>query len=164
MAPISDTEIAFLRLDPQTTRGVAIYDVVNETVKDVASMAGFTELGNRNTCVTSRRGQIAAVINDDYDNKLIVTYTKGNARIKVYREDGTEIDSPETEKVTFKARAIPAVKGKKGVSPKGKAPSSPKPVWGARAASPKPAPKQYRLSPKTSTTRSAAGVSAAKKQ
>ena len=96
MAPISDTEIAFLGF-----RGVAIYDAVNETVTSVARMAGFGELGDRNTCVTSRRGQIAAVINDDYENKLIVTYTKGDKRIKVYREDGTEITSPETEKVTF---------------------------------------------------------------
>ena len=79
MAPISETEIAFL------SGGVAIYDVVNETVTRVASMAGFAGLGNRNTCVTSRRGQIATVINDRYDNKLIVTYTKGNRRIKVYR-------------------------------------------------------------------------------
>ena len=138
--------------------------MVNETVTNVASMAGFTALSNRNTCVTSRRGQIAALINDGYDNKLIVTYTKGNAKIKVYREDGTEITRPETEKVTFKSVMPKATKGKKGVSPKGKAPASPKsvkPVWGARAASPKPPPKQYRLSPKTSSTKPAAGVSAA---
>ena len=50
MAPISDTEIAFL------TGGVAIYDVVNETVTNGPSMAGFSNCGSRNTCVTSRRG------------------------------------------------------------------------------------------------------------
>ena len=70
MAPISDTEIAFLRLGPQTTRGVAIYDVANGTITDVASTEGFTENGDRvnSTCTTSRRGQITALFTDDFNN------------------------------------------------------------------------------------------------
>ena len=60
MAPISDTEIAFLRFgttqENAQSGGVAIYDVVNETVTNGPSMAGFSNCGSRNTCVTSRRG------------------------------------------------------------------------------------------------------------
>ena len=85
MAPISDTEIAFLRLGPQTTRGVTIYDVVDETITDVASTADFTGIGYNNACSTSRRGQIAGLFTDDFNNTLIMTYTKGNAKVKVYR-------------------------------------------------------------------------------
>ena len=55
MAPISDTEIAFLRfshpqnvqytrdaITPYTPGGVAIYNVVKGTITDVASNADFT--------------------------------------------------------------------------------------------------------------------------
>ena len=124
MAPISDTEIAFLRLDPQTTRGVAIYDVVNGTITDVASTADFTGISESKACSTSRRGQIAALFKDEFNNSLIMTYTKGNAKVKVYRSDGQEITSPETQLVPCKVKSVT----KAPVSPKAKAPASPKTV------------------------------------
>ena len=75
MAPISNTEIAFLRFDPKqdpnfperpkpkASGGVAIYDVVNNTITNVADHPGFlfnTSFG----CVKSGYNQITAIVSE----------------------------------------------------------------------------------------------------
>lgn len=115
MAPISDTEIAFLRfghpenirtipgeVTPQSPGGVVVYDVVNETITEEASTADFNFICQYSTtCTQSGEGEIAAVVQDEFSNQLVVTFAKGDEKIKVYRYDGTEIDSPEEKLITF---------------------------------------------------------------
>ena len=72
-------------MTPYTPGGVAIYNIVKETISEVASTADFTFLSKYNTCSIYRQGQIAAVVQDQFRNNLIVTYTRGNEKIKVYR-------------------------------------------------------------------------------
>ena len=75
MAPISDTEICFLRfghpenvrkqdrwMTPYTPGGVAIYDVVTGNVTDVASTEGFAFVSQISTCTFTKKGQIAMIV------------------------------------------------------------------------------------------------------
>ena len=89
MAPISDTEICFLRfghpegvikmegMTTYTPGGVAIYNVVTGSVTEVADTSGFAFITSVNTCIMTRKGQIAAIVLDKNKVSKIVMYTKG---------------------------------------------------------------------------------------
>ena len=102
MAPISDTEIAFLRfgqdcytqkvpgvMTPLTVGGVAVYDVAQNKVTNVAS-TGLKFATEYNTCITASQGKIVALVSAQNGSKKIVSYSKGDSKIRVFAEDGTE--------------------------------------------------------------------------
>ena len=64
---------------------MAIYNIVKETISEVASTADFTFISQYNTCSIFRQGEIAAAVQDQFRNNLIVTYARGDEKIKVYR-------------------------------------------------------------------------------
>ena len=77
LAPISDTEIAFLRfghplsvakedhwMTPYTPGGVEIYNVVTKKLTNVADTAGFAFVSQVSTCRMIKKGKIAAIVLD----------------------------------------------------------------------------------------------------
>ena len=101
MAPISDTEICFLRfghpeginkhrrfMTTYTPGSVAIYNVVTGSVTDVADTSGFAFITSVNTCTMTKKGQIAAIVLDKDEQSKMVTYTKGESKVRVYNANG----------------------------------------------------------------------------
>ena len=49
-------------MTPQSPGGVVVYDVVDETLTEVASTDNFTFISQFSTCLKSRNGKIATVV------------------------------------------------------------------------------------------------------
>ena len=76
--------------------GVVIYDTIKGTVTDVAEHAGFCFYGQY-ACIQSSQGKIFALVDEEREDEefRIVTYTKGDSKIKVFAQDGTQLTEPE---------------------------------------------------------------------
>ena len=70
---------------PKSPGAVVIYDVVEETLSEVASIEDFEFVSQLSTCIMSRKGQVSTVVQDKLSNQLVVTYDQGDDKIKVYR-------------------------------------------------------------------------------
>ena len=73
-----------------TPGAVAIYNLVTGSVTDVADTSGFAFISSVNTCTMTRKGQIAAIVEDKNNESKIVTYTKGEAKVRVFNANGQE--------------------------------------------------------------------------
>ena len=82
-------------MTPYTPGGVAIYDIEKQTINDVADTAGFAFIASISTFTTTRKGQVAAIVQDQNLDIKIVTYTRGQSKVRVFSEDGTEDTPPE---------------------------------------------------------------------
>ena len=110
----------------------------------------------------TKKGQVAAIVTEAMGLSYIVTYTLGESRIRVFTENGKEEAPSECPHECLQ----PAEPKGKSSSPKGGGGTS---TFGGghlrKGASPKPAPKQYRLSPKPSARpAAAAGIGVGKKK
>ena len=104
IAPISETEIVCLSFGRDNIRpsyfsmwsyqgrregGIVTYDVEKRTIKNVGKFGQFpTAFASEHTnSKMIRNGQVAGAVFDQQYEILVISYMKGDSKIRVYRED-----------------------------------------------------------------------------